>query len=737
VKRAPAIALLLALATLAVVWTAAASGAGGEGNHPRADLSGAAELRDVDFGTDVTECPQAGIRRREKPLRRLERDAIERISERGNDIRLNVDYSCFPQNETSIAVNPRNSRNIAAGANDYRLGWASSGFYSSTDNGRSWYDGWIPFPSLPSGDNLDGGGDPAVIYERNGVVFWTDINFNRTDDTNGVWTSRSTNGGFTWSRPCVPLAPPTGQTESVACGGTGDPRQPGDGTVTFQQDPTPGVLNGDAPFEDKEYNDTGPRPAGVAPQCYTPTTRTPIPVGAPGCPASRISPDRLYVTWSRFDTSGCDEQNEFRAPCNVRIFESHSDDYARSWSAPQPISGSAAFCIGIGFLGPNACDDNQGSQPVVHPKTGVVYVIWENFNTPDENQYLLVKSTDGGQTWSAPLFVTPVFDVNWPLAGTAGGRPDCTARGQQAGRRVLTNSCARVNARGAFVVDKRGGAYADDLYVVIADNRNGTRISTNTDVTLYKSTDGGVTWRGPTRVNDDPSAAPANRDCGRNPGGPEEGAQPACPTDVHTGNDQIFPWIDIGENGDLVVVWQDRRLDQNSTAHEWPTSRSRPGNYLLWFWGANCEVDSANSSECVAPTAGTITQPAAPINPPSTTTFPNQTVFPFENFGISDTGYNWDYCFRAGIFCGDYENVFIDQRNRAWAMWTDARNGRSSRAQQGRNPACEQSDVYAEVFRASGRASGQNHPRATDQLFLVSPCPGDAGGGDGGDDDDD
>ena len=169
--------------------------------------------------------------------------------------------------------------------------------------------------------------------------------------------------------------------------------------------------------------------------------------------------------------------------------ESHSDDYARSWSAARNIAVSAPFCAG-GLTGANNCDDNQGSQPVVQPTTGFVYVAFENFNTPDENQYLLVRSRDGGATWEGPFFITPVFDVNFPTSGGA-SRPDCGARGQQAGRRVLTNSCYRVNARGAITVDKRGGAFADDLYVVIADNRNGTRVSTNTDVQLFKSTNGG------------------------------------------------------------------------------------------------------------------------------------------------------------------------------------------------------------------------------------------------------
>ena len=637
----------------------------------------------------------------------MEVDRVEKISNGGDDIRMNQDYSCFPQDEMSISVNPLDASNVVGGANDYRLGWGSSGFYSSTNNGNDWYDGIIPFPSLPSGDNLDGGGDPAVIHERTGVTFWTDINFNRTDDTNGIWTSRSTNGGFTWSRPCVGLNPAPPATESSRCGGTGDPRQPGDGTVTFNQDPTPGVLNGDADFDDKEYNDTGPRPAGVAPQCFTPTTRTPIPAGSPSCPTSRISPDRLYVTWTRFNAAGT----------AGFIMESHSDDYARSWSPAKNIAPSAPFCA-FGATGANACDDNQGSQPVVQPTTGFVYVAFENFNTPDENQYLLVRSRDGGNTWEGPFFITPVFDVNFPTSGT--GRPDCAARGQQGGRRVLTNSCYRVNARGAITVDKRGGAFADDLYVVIADNRNGTRVSTNTDAQLFKSIDGGMTWVGPTIVNDDPSTQPANRACPRTGTG-------ACPTDVHTGNDQIFPWLDIGPKGDLQVVFQDRRLDRDSVAHEWPTSRQRPGNYLHWFWGAHCDVDRPDSRECTAPTAGTITQPTVPINP-GNEPFPTQTVFPFDNFGISDTPYNWDYCFRAGIFCGDYENVFIDQNNRAFAMWTDARNGRSSRMQQGRNPACEQSDAWADKYSASGKASGQNHPRSTDELFLVTPCQADAAG---------
>ena len=513
--------------------------------------------------------------------------------------------------------------------------------------------------------------------------------------------ARSTNGGFTWSRPCVPIqvAPPP--TEQSRCGGNGDPRTPGDGRVTYQKD-NDFLLNGSVDFDDKEYVEVGPRPAGVSPTCFTPIARTPT-----ACDPARVSPDRIYITWTRFATSGTSE-----------IMLSFSDDRAHSFSPPRAISGSSPICIGGATAG--ACDSNQGSQPVVNPATGGLYVAFENFNTPDENQYLLVRSFDGGDTFQGPFLITPVFDVNYPTSGT--DRPDCQARGQGRGRRVLTNNCFRVNARGAIAVDRRGGAYANDLYVIIADNRNGTRVSTNTDALLSKSVNGGTTWRGPTRVNNDPSGQPANRSCPRTGTG-------ACPTNVHTGNDQFFPWLDIGPTGDIQAGWQDRRLDSSSTASEWPTSRSRPGNYLLWFWGGHCRVRNADSTECVAPTAGTT--PSEPIDP-GDSPFPTQTVFPFENFGISDTPYNWDYFFRAGIFAGDYENVVIDRNNRTWAMWTDARNGRSSRAQAGRNPSCEQSDVWTDAYPASGRTSGQNSPRSSDSWFLVTPCPaqGDHGGGD-------
>jgi hypothetical protein len=681
-----------------------------------ASPSGAYDFKDVVLGTNITECPQAGMNTEPDALDRREVDAAEVVSDGGRDSRANTEYSCFPQDETSLDTNPDDSDNIVAGANDYRLGWASSGFYATSDGGDEWYDGWIPFPSLPNGDNLDGGGDPAIVFDRGGVVYYADINFNRTDDTNGVFVSRSTNGGFTWSRPCVV------QSDTAACGGPGDPRQPGDGMVAFipENQTTPAFgssANFSVTFNDKEYIAAGPRPDGVAPHCYKPVSKAPLNPGDPGCPAANIGPDRVYVTWTRFTNPN--GQPNFIT--DSKIVESHSDDMGRSWSAQQVINGSAAFCTGS-FAGGTACDDNQFSVPTVSPSTGHLYVAFENFDTPDENQWLVVRSKDGGATYEGPWFVTPAFDVNLRL------KADCVARG--ATRVHLTNSCFRVPFTGAIVTDKRHGAFADDLYLVMEDNRNGTRDNTNSDVFFFKSLNGGETWIGPTRVNDDASSAPANRDCGR-------GGQPACPPttlDSSTGNDQWWPWVDTNKDGDLTIAFKDRRLDTNSVMSEWPTSRARPGNYLVWTGGARCQVKYSNAGTCVASAATEMAQPVAPVNPsgPFPGAGPTYTGA-FDNYGISDVPSNWDYSFRAGIFAGDYESVAVDGR-RAHTLMTDARNGRSSGgpaggatlpSQPGRNPACEQSDVFYDSWRAGGDAKGQNSPMASDSLFLVTACPSD------------
>jgi len=713
-------------------------------------LSGPLDMRDATAGTNLTECPQAGMRdKNPHPLDSRTKDDVERIGDTGNDVRANQDYSCQPQDETAIDQNPLNQRNYVGGANDYRLGWGTSGFYATTDNGNTWYDGITPFPSLPSGDNLDGGGDPVIVFDRSGVAYYAQINFNRTDDTSGVWVNRSTNGGFTWSRPCVAISRGAGDTQG-ACGGSGDVRQPGDGTVSFQQD-NDSRLNGSVPTHDKEWLTAGPRPAGVQPTCFSPfavpaTTLATGVVLAPKttvtCAPGTIGSDRLYVTFSLFAQAGT-------GTGNAQIFISYSDDQGRSWSQPKPIYGSGQFCI----YGDQRCRDSQGSEPTVNPTTGELWVGFLNGDTADEDQYLVVHSTDGGQTFSQPSRVDTIYDVNEPRG--VNGRADCVARGQGSTRTVLTNTCFRADPiMQSIVADKRGGAFADDVYATIYDNRNGTIRNSNNDVFFYKSTDGGNTWIGPTRVNNDPSATPANRDCGRDVDSITGNAS-QCPA-AGTGNDQFFAFSSINQSGDLVITFHDRRLDTTSPVGggAWPTSKTEQGNYLVWYWGAKCTITQtatvtlpANQTGSVPSGASQCVAPEAVVNPTAVTGFDpgagpipgndqNPKTLPFQNFQISDTPSNFDYSFRAGIFAGDYSGNTVGPRdpttnelggNQVAALWTDARNGRGSGApttvEPGRNPICEQSDVFFDAFGVNGVGGAASGTSNNDPLFWVTPCP--------------
>ncbi len=712
--------------------------------------SGGREYGVISFGNFLTECPQAGLNGSPKPIDRRQKDGVERLSENSSNIRLNQDYSCFPQDETSISIASNRTSNIVGGANDYRFGFGSSGFYTSTDRGKSWYDGLIPSPSVSALDSptgyLPSSGDPAVVHDRAGVVYYAQLGFQAGLNANGVFVSRSTNGGFTWSRPRVggsnAQTTPDGLCSPPGSCVANDPRQPGDGVVDFE-DRNAGALVSD----DKEYIAAGPRPAGVAPQCFgADHTPTPCADGAP------IGVDRLYVSWSSFHFAANGAQ------LASQIYLSYSDDQGRSWAPHRVISGSAAFCVGAS-AGGNQCDDNQGSIPTVNPTTGQLWVGFTNGDTPDESQYLIVTSKDGGNTFTGPNLVTPIFDVNYPRAcsptstGTSScTRPDCAPRNAQQ-RNTLTNSCFRVNSYANIVADRRGGAFADDVYAIVHDNRNGNVASSNVDVFFFRSTDGGVTWIGPTRVNNDrsvpPTAAQGGRDCARQPGAlPTMAALNGC-TVADYGNDQFFPWVDVNTRGQVAITFFDRRQDTNSTRAEWPTSRQRPGNYLAWYWGATCTIDStatppatgdavpANLRDCAANQATLNRSPAAPVNlGPNPVPGQNQTGLPFRNFQISDVPFNLDYAFPRGVFIGDYSNNSFpdfssgndDNGNGTdgIAFWTDARNGRSSGgpaggtvapSEPGRNPICEQSDVFAGFL-------GRNESTSVDlDPFTVTLCP--------------
>jgi len=170
--------------------------------------------------------------------------------------------------------------------------------------------------------------------------------------------------------------------------------------------------------------------------------------------------DRVYVTWTEFAADG-----------TAYIWEVHSSDYGEHFSSRTLVSADSALCTNdFGVPTPlGRCNENQFSQPFTGPD-GALYVTWANFNNaeafpqgeeggdeggggdsaksapnattndvPNDNhfQVLMAKSTDGGETFSAPVKVGDYYDL-----------PDCETyqNGLDPGRSCVPEKGATANS---------------------------------------------------------------------------------------------------------------------------------------------------------------------------------------------------------------------------------------------------------------------------------------------------
>jgi hypothetical protein len=275
------------------------------------------------------------------------------------------------QNETAIAQNPLNPRQMVAGFNDYRRGDGTCGTAFSGNGGSSWTDSTMP-NGFTRGANFggvarqywQGSGDPSVAWDSRGNAYYSCQLFmrgpagvtNNPDLSSSVYVFRSTgDAGASWNF--------TGHAA----------------VETFNANPA--VLT-DKPYMTIDNN-----------------------------PSSKFR-DRIYVTWTQFAADG-----------SAYIYEVHSNDYGQSFSTPVVVSTtSASLCTNPGTAGTpqGTCNNNQFSDPFTAPD-GTLYVAFANFNNTvtgkdNRNQVLLTKSVDGGATFGAPVKVSDYYEL-----------PDCLA----------------------------------------------------------------------------------------------------------------------------------------------------------------------------------------------------------------------------------------------------------------------------------------------------------------------
>jgi hypothetical protein len=398
----------------------------------------------------------------------------------------NVNLDCddpLPNNEPDLEVNPLDPDHMIASSNDF--GTCCDQFYTTFDGGETWTTGNM---SREKPHKI--GSDPVTVFDRkHDVAIHSSLSFSvqhaaGTQACDGdVVVSISRDGGLVWEIPVI-------VDDGSGCD-----------------------LSKTQLFNDKEWIVTDNNPS---------------------------SPfyGRTYLTWSKFESHG-------GVYASSAIFESHSDDGGEHWSEPQEISGSNATVCTFQETGPaGECDENQFSVPTVAPD-GTVYVAFENeqnealWEPPGrfDDQYLLVKSTDGGETWSSPRFVVGMEDGSndYPI--------------NVVGRQTLSGYQVRVNSAGNIVASPTDGK----LYLVFSDNRNGTHDSaspvTNTDVFLMMSSDGAASWSGPTRV--------------------DSGA-----------GDQWFPWVEVNPtNGQIGVLYHDRG-SSNGTLYNTSLAEGPPGSLV-------------------------------------------------------------------------------------------------------------------------------------------------------------
>ena len=227
----------------------------------------------------------------------------------------------------------------------------------------------------------------------------------------------------------------------------------------------------------------------------------------------------LYVTYTDFDSSGTSAA--CRTDVRTAVELVRSTDGGQTWSAPLVI---AEVCGLTPFV--------QGSQVVSHGNE--VYVAWEDFPDFFNRSLQIRRSIDGGLSFGPPVTVDEVVPV---------------------GDGSLLQGAFRAPAElPSLAIDRDTGA----LYIAWADGRNlsvpdlGVQTYRYADVLASSSTDGGVTWSAPVRVND--SAEPLVL-----------GYPPLL-----LGTDQYQPAIAVYNNGTttttatIATCFYDRRNDNNN-----------------------------------------------------------------------------------------------------------------------------------------------------------------------------
>ena len=337
--------------------------------------------------------------------------------------------------EVTIAINPTNPLNLAAGAN---ITYA----YASFDAGQSWVEGELT-------SSLGVWGDPCVTFDAFGDLYYGHLSWNHSEP--GGWLDRivvqkSSDGGLSWDDGVgIGYNPPKDQDkEWLASDQTGSPNH-GNLYIAWTEFD---AIDSSNPADSTRILFARSTDHGA-------TWSTPLRISDRGgnCADSddtvegavpAVGPEgQVYLSWAGHEL----------------IYFDKSLDGGASFGTDRIVAGQPGgwdFAVS-GIYRANgfpvtACDVSNSSY------RGRVYIAWSDQSEgPTDTNVYLIASSDGGETWDPPV-------------------------------RVNTDTSGRHQFFHWLTVDPVTGI----VYLVYYDRRN--TLGDATEVTLAQSSDGGASF---------------------------------------------------------------------------------------------------------------------------------------------------------------------------------------------------------------------------------------------------
>lgn len=302
-----------------------------------------------------------------------------------------------PVNETPLAANPVSPRQMLTGGNDYNCP-TTQGFFASHDGGSTWNHN-----CLGNVSGAFGVGDPVVGYNTTGTTFIGGI-----DEVSGtvadIVFEHSSNGGTTWSSPALGILGISPYTFidkpwlQIDDGAT-SPRKDEMYVSTTEFDP-----NSNSAMVVSHSTDNGSHWTSVMVDAVA------FPVVDQFTDLAIGSDGNVYLSWMRCPGNG--PTGDCGGTASAIMF-SKSTDGGVTWTVPVTIAAANLVPDSCGaFYGclPNTGERVSDVPPIDVDRSGgqfnnQLYVAYYNW-TGAQMQVNVVKSADGGASWSAPIRVT-------------------------------------------------------------------------------------------------------------------------------------------------------------------------------------------------------------------------------------------------------------------------------------------------------------------------------------------